>query len=70
MMNTLPQLFAKFVVNTYNSDIFPYLETPIFGVETVVHQFTPDSYGSGIREDSTTISLVSAQGKYFITTVR
>lgn len=45
-------------------------KTPIFGVETVNHQFSPDSYGTGIRENDSSISLVAASGKYFITTVR
>ncbi|XP_052788089.1 uncharacterized protein LOC128222938 [Mya arenaria] len=45
-------------------------KVPIFGVETVIHPFTPDSYGTGVRDDSSTVSLIAAQGKYFITTVR
>lgn len=45
-------------------------ETPIFGVETVNYPFTPDSYGTGVREESSSMSLAANQGKYFITTVR
>ena len=45
-------------------------EIPIFGVETVSYPFTPDSYGTGIREEAASMSLVANQGKYFITTVR
>ncbi|XP_060595194.1 uncharacterized protein LOC132749465 [Ruditapes philippinarum] len=45
-------------------------KTPIFGVETVNYQFSPDSYGTGVRENDASISLVATSGKYFITTVR
>lgn len=45
-------------------------ETPIFGMETVNYQFTPDSYGTGVRENDASVSLLATAGKYFITTVR
>ncbi|XP_045177715.1 uncharacterized protein LOC123537860 [Mercenaria mercenaria] len=45
-------------------------KTPIFGVETVNYQFSPDSYGTGVRENDASITLLATSGKYFITTVR
>lgn len=45
-------------------------KNPIFGVETVNHQFCPDSYGTGVKENDAGISLNATSGKYFITTVR
>lgn len=45
-------------------------KTPIFGMETVYYPFSPDSYGSGVKDDSAMSTLIANSGKFFIMTVR
>lgn len=45
-------------------------KVPVFGIETVLYPFSPETYGTGIKDDQAGMSLIASQGKYYITTVR